>query len=104
MTVAALSRFERTLVRAMLAGVWISSILLSAGLALLLFARASSASDDLLRWGLLVLMATPVLRVVLSIAEATRQRDWFWLWTTVAVAVILAGTVAYSLRALETAM
>lgn len=103
MTAVALSRFERTLVRAMLAGVWISSILLTAGLALLLFASASSAPDGLLRWGLLVLMATPVLRVILSIAEAIRQRDWFWLWTTVAVAVILAGTVAYSLRTLETA-
>jgi uncharacterized membrane protein len=104
-TVPALSRFERTLVRAMLAGVWISSILLTAGLGLLLFSRAasSSASDDLLLWGLVVLMATPVLRVLLSIAEAIRQRDWFWLWTTVAVAVILAGTVAYSLRALQTA-
>ncbi len=45
-------------------------------------------------------MATPVLRVVLSIAEAIGQRDWFWLWTTVAVAVVLTGTVAYSLYAL----
>ena len=42
-------------------------------------------------------MATPVLRVVLSVAEAVRQRDWFWLWTTIAVAIVLAGTVAYSL-------
>ena len=104
MTPRALSTFERTLVRAMIAGVSTSSVLLAAGLALLLFSRAVGAADTLLRWGLLVLMATPVLRVMLSIAEAIRQRDWFWFWTTVAVAVILGGTVAYSLRALGTAM
>ena len=43
-------------------------------------------------------MATPMVRVVLSIAEALRRRDWFWLWSTAAVVVVLLGTVAYSLR------
>ena len=91
------SRFERTLMQVMLTGVWISTGCLAAGLAFLLVSHRMSASDMLLRAGLLVLMATPVLRIVLSIAEAIRQRDWFWLWTTVAVAVVLAGTVTYSL-------
>jgi uncharacterized membrane protein len=84
------------LMRVMLAGVWFSSGFLSVGLALLLLSRPSQA-EGLLRNGLFILMATPVLRVVLSVAEAVRQRDWFWLWTTVAVAIVLAGTVAYSL-------
>ena len=45
-------------------------------------------------------MSTPVLRLVVSVVEAIRQRDWFWLWTTLAVALVLTGTVVYSLRAL----
>lgn len=84
----------------MLAGVWVSSACLAAGLAFLPLSRRTSAADALLRAGLLVLMATPVLRIVLSVAEAVRQRDWFWFWTTVGVAVVLIGTVTYSLHAL----
>jgi uncharacterized membrane protein len=94
------SPFERTLMRVMLTGVWVSSGCLATGLAFLLLSRRTSEGETLLRAGLLVLMATPVLRVILSIAEALRQRDWFWLWTTVAVALVLAGTVTYSLHAL----
>lgn len=92
--------FERMLLRVMLTGVWISAWFLSAGLALRLLRDRSSDGDALLNVGLLVLMATPVLRVVLSVAEALGQRDWFWLWTTIAVALVLAGSVVYSLRAL----
>jgi uncharacterized membrane protein len=93
------ARFERSLVRLMLTGVWTSSALLTSGLVLRLVRGRSSWGDTLLNVGLLVLMATPVLRVMLSIVEAIGERDWFWLWTTVAVAAVLAGTVAYSLHA-----
>ena len=96
-----LPRFERTLIRAMLAGVSLAAALLALGLALRLASDAPGAADTILSAGLIVLMATPVLRVALSIAEAVRQRDWFWLWTTVAVAVVLSGTVVYSLRTLR---
>lgn len=82
----------------MLAGVWSSATLLAAGL-LLALSGADAAAGHMLRAGLLILMGTPVMRIVLSVAEAIRQRDWFWLWTTVAVAVVLAGTLAYSLLA-----
>jgi hypothetical protein len=41
------------------------------------------------------------MRVILSVAEAIRQKDWFWLWTTIAVTVILAGTMVYSLRSIK---
>lgn len=93
------SAFERTVARLMLAGVWVSAACLAAGLVSLLVWQRSNNGDALLRAGLFILMATPVLRVVLSVAEALRQRDWFWLWTTVAVALILTGTVIYSLAA-----
>jgi len=89
-------RFERTLVRVMLAGVWLSAGLLTCGLALRLVLGHSSG-DALLRAGLLTLMGTPVIRVVMSVGEAIRERDWFWMWSTIAVIVVLAGTVWYSL-------
>jgi uncharacterized membrane protein len=97
-TPAPLPAFERTLARAMLAGVWLSAACLSIALALLFVSGRSAEGDRLLRAGLLILMATPILRVVLSVAEAIRQRDWFWLATTVAVTLILTVTVVYSLH------
>lgn len=93
-----LAAFERTLTRAMLVGVWVSSLLLAAGLTIALVYGASRDGDMLLRSGLLTLMATPLLRVVLSVIEAIRRRDWFWVWTTAAVVLVLTGTVVYSLR------
>jgi uncharacterized membrane protein len=90
--------FERLLVRVMLAGVLVSTAVLSSGLVWLLLRPASVAGQQLLDAGLVVLMATPMVRVALSIAEALRRRDWFWLWSTAAVVVVLLGTVAYSLR------
>ncbi|HVF79018.1 MAG TPA: DUF1634 domain-containing protein [Solirubrobacteraceae bacterium] len=95
----AVSSFERALARAMLAGVWLSAAALAAGLSLALARPQAGTGRLLLSAGLMVLMGTPVLRVVLSVAEAIRQRDWFWLWTTLAVAVVLSATVAYSFRA-----
>ena len=84
----------------MLIGVWLSAAFLSAGLAVRLLRGRLPGGDALLSVGLLVLMSTPVLRLVVSVVEAIRQRDWFWLWTTLAVALVLTGTVVYSLRAL----
>lgn len=82
----------------MLSGVWLSAACLAVALSALLIAPHLPTAEALLRIGLIVLMATPVMRVALSVVEATRQRDWFWLWTTIAVTLILAGTMAYSLR------
>jgi uncharacterized membrane protein len=90
--------FERVLIRAMLTGVLSSTAVLSAGLVWLLVSPRSSAGQHLLDAGLLLLMATPAVRVLLSIAEALRRRDWFWVWATAAVVVVLLGTLVYSLR------
>ena len=83
----------------MLTGVLLSTVALSSGLVWLLVVPTSTLGHRLLNVGLLILMATPVMRVVLSIVEALRRRDWFWLWTTAALVVVLMGTVAYSLSA-----
>jgi uncharacterized membrane protein len=38
-------------------------------------------------------MATPILRVVVSLVAYARMRDWFFVATTVSVFVLLAVTV-----------
>jgi uncharacterized membrane protein len=91
--------FERLLVRVILTGAWLSTAVLSTGLVMLLSRPSSQAGHDLLNVGLLILMSTPVVRILLSVAEAIRERDWFWLSCTIAVVVVLSGTIAYSLWA-----
>ena len=87
----------------MLIGVWAATLCLTVALSALLISPRFAAVDALLRVGLVVLMATPMMRVVLSITEAIRQKDWFWLWTTIAVMLILVGTMSYSLRTVSAA-
>ena len=82
----------------MLIGVWLSTACLAFALSALLVWSHLSAAEGLLRVGLVILMATPVMRVALSVTEAIRQKDWFWLWTTIGVTLVLAGTMVYSLR------
>jgi uncharacterized membrane protein len=91
--------FELLLVRVILTGVWLSTAVLSTGLVLLLSRPPSQAGYRFLNVGLLILMSTPVVRLLLSVAEAIRERDWFWLSCTIAVVIVLSGTVAYSVWA-----
>ena len=48
--------------------------------------------------GLIVLMATPLLRVVVSIAEYVRMRDWIFAALTLAVLAELMVTMVYALQ------
>ena len=61
-------------------------------------AAAPGVSSWLLSVGLVTLMATPLLRVLVSLAEYVRLREWFFVLTTVAVLVELSVTVIYALR------
>jgi uncharacterized membrane protein len=58
-----------------------------------LAAGPSTWSNGALTLGLIVLMATPILRVIVSLVAYVRMRDWFFVLTTVAVFVLLAITV-----------
>lgn len=95
-----LVRLERHLGRVLIAGVIASSIALAAGLALFLVSPGA-LSGRLLATGLIVLMATPMLRVVVSVAEYVRMRDWLFVATTLVVLAELAVTVLYSLSRLQ---
>jgi uncharacterized membrane protein len=74
-------------------GVTGASVFLALGLA------AGAVVPDASRWllhaGLVVLMATPAARVVLSIVEYTSERDWtFAALSGVVLLELIAGAVA----------
>ena len=92
-----LSRMERLLGRLLIAGVLVSAVLLALGLLMWLANQESSAAMTLLDVGLVVLMATPIMRVMVSFAEYLRMRRWFFAAVTVAVLTELAVTVIVAL-------
>jgi uncharacterized membrane protein len=92
-----LGRLEQQLGRVLVTGVTISAGCLAGGLLLFFLPPHDTAADWLLNVGLMVLMATPILRVVVSALEYVRMRDWFFAATTVAVLGVLATTVLFAL-------
>ena len=87
---------EHRLGRVFVAGLTVSASALALGLVAHL-AGAGAAATLLLNGGLAILMATPLLRVLVSIAEYVRLADWFFVITTVAVLVELSVTMIYAL-------
>ena len=88
---------ERLLAQLMLRGVQSSAACLAVGLALWLANSRLDSAAWLLTTGLIALMATPMLRVAVSVVEAVRLRDWYFVLTTAAVAGLLAVSVTYAL-------
>jgi uncharacterized membrane protein len=78
-----LVRLEQAVEVALTAGVGVSALLLVAGLLL----GASGA----LRWGILLLMLTPVARVVVVTVGLVLARDWLFA----AVSLFVLGILAY---------
>lgn len=93
-----LARLEAHVGRLFVAGVSVSSAMLAVGLVLFLLTPDAPAASKLLNAGLLVLMATPMLRVLLSVVEYVRMRDWFFTTTTLVVIAELSVTVWSALR------
>ena len=93
-----LAGLERHLGWLLITGVMLSAASLALGLLLLVLAPASPWPPHLLAAGLMILMATPMLRVVLSMVEYIRMREWFFVATTVVVLTQLAIGVFYALR------
>jgi uncharacterized membrane protein len=92
-----LSRLEARLGRLLVTGVTISASALGVGLLIWLIAPSSTAANLLLKIGLFVLMATPILRVIVSAVEYFRMRDWFFVATTLAVLAVLGVTIFYAI-------
>jgi uncharacterized membrane protein len=88
-----MTRLERTIGIVLRVGVTASSIALAAGLIFSLL--DAPGSQWLLHIGILTLLATPVARVVVSIAEYAAERDWTFVALTAIVLVeLLASAVA----------
>jgi uncharacterized membrane protein len=85
---------ERRAGQLLLVGVLTSGACLLGGLVLWLVAAPTGAG--LMNAGLLVLMATPFLRVVLAVVEYARARDWTFAAAAAAVVAILIASVIYS--------
>jgi uncharacterized membrane protein len=93
-----LVRLEQHLGRLLISGVALSAVALILGIGFYVVNPASAAGADLLAAGLIILMATPMFRVVVSIVEYIRMGDWFFVLVTLAVLAELAMTVTYALR------
>jgi uncharacterized membrane protein len=93
-----LGELERQLGRLLIGGVIVSAVLLTGGLALWLVDPHGGVAVALLNAGLIALMATPILRVVVSFAEYVRMRDWFFAAMTIAVLGELMLTLLVAFR------
>ena len=90
-TDAALERLERQLGRLLNAGVLLAAIVLALGLILWFAWGTGRPASLMLTVGLVILMLTPLARVVASFVVYWRLRDWFFVGTTVMVFVVLVG-------------
>jgi uncharacterized membrane protein len=88
-------RTELALGRVLTVGTRASTACLAAGLVLTFVVPGARMTGILLAIGLMVLMATPVARVAVSIAEFTRQRDWrFVIYACIVFALLIGSSVA----------
>jgi uncharacterized membrane protein len=89
---------ETLLAGLLFAGGIASAVLLMAGLGLWFAGAWHDTSELLLNLGLITLMATPVLRVLVSVAEYVRERDWWFVLATMAVLATLGVTIWIAFR------
>ena len=93
-TSAQTARLERVIGRVLRGGVVVSSACLMAGLGLSL-AGVEPVATVLLNAGIIVLLATPVSRVVVSTVEYVVERDWpFATLTFIVLLELVASAVA----------
>jgi uncharacterized membrane protein len=71
-----------------------SSSLFAMGLVMTLAGYRAGLARMLLEAGLITLLATPATRVVVSVVEYVRERDWVFVVLTVVVLLALGGSVA----------
>lgn len=88
---AAIARLEMQVGRLLEMGVLLASVCLAAGLVLWFVTGGGPAASLTLTVGLIVLMVTPLARVVASLIAYLRLRDWFFVVTTLIVFAVLAA-------------
>ena len=89
-----MNKLEQRIGEVLRVGTFLSSLLFAAGLVLTFVGYRTSLADVLLTTALVTLMATPAARVVVSVMEYVRERDWLFVTLTVVVLLALVGSVA----------
>jgi uncharacterized membrane protein len=84
-----LGRLEVQLGRLLYAGVMSAAVCLLLGLLLWMAGGHPAAANVILTTGLVILMLTPIARVVTSLVVYARMRDWLFVATTIAVFGVL---------------
>jgi uncharacterized membrane protein len=93
----ALERLEERLGRLLKLGAEASAVCLFIGLMLWIAGGPVRDENVLLSAGLLILMATPIVRVIVSLVAYARMRDWFFVMTTLLVFGVLIATLMLAL-------
>ena len=88
-----MNRLEQRIGEVLRVGTFLSSLLFAAGLVISLIGYRTDLAQWLLATALVVLIATPPARVVVSVFEYVRARDWFFVMLTAVVLLALAGSV-----------
>jgi uncharacterized membrane protein len=88
---------ERVIGLVLRAGVMASSVCLTVGLVFALTNGEGGIAGVLLPTGIIVLLATPVARVIVSIVQYASQRDWAFVALTTIVLIELMASAAVAL-------
>jgi uncharacterized membrane protein len=91
-------RLEQILGHVLRIGVTASTVCLAAGLLLTFAVGNTHLASVLLSAGIVVLLATPVMRVAVSSAGYARQRDWLFVGLTLVVLAELVTSIIAALR------
>jgi len=94
-----LDDLELTLGRLLGIGVTLSSLTLGAGLLAALTLGNGAIATFLLTAGVLLLLATPIARVVVSSVGYAQRRDWLFVVLTLIVLAELIASIVAALRA-----
>ena len=90
---SAVAPLERSIGRVLRLGTVMSSVCLAAGLLLTIVGMGGGLAGALLAAGLLILIATPAARVIVSVVGYAREGDWLFVALTLTVLLALAGSV-----------
>jgi uncharacterized membrane protein len=88
-----LAGLERVIGHILRVGIVASSICLASALVMMLTGHAPNSARLLSDTGIVILMATPAARVVASVVEYIRERDWVFVALTMIVLLALGGSV-----------
>ena len=97
MTRMSADRLERILGRVLGIGVAASTVFLAVGLVMTFTAGHNDVARVLLSAGIVVLLATPVVRVAVSSAGYARQHDWLFVGLTLVVLTELLSSIIAAL-------